>query len=237
MILGSIAAMPCPTSLELVSATRSREPASTDELGISQDKRTRSERLWRGTLTKKSPTKGQLAFVVQKHKATSLHYDFRLEIGGVMPSWSIPKGPSLDSGVRRLALPTSDHLMDYRRFEGVIAKGGYGAGPVMVWDEGTYNPELEVSKGVRKEVTKRKDAEEAARKSLQKGNLKFRLYGKKLKGSFALVRTDGFAGKDSWLLIKHRDEYSQAGYDAKNYDFSAATNRSLAQIASQESLG
>ena len=186
---------------------------------------------------RKSQTKGHLAFVVQKHKATSLHYDFRLEIGGVMPSWSVPKGPSLDSAVRRLALPTSDHLMDYRNFEGVIAKGGYGAGPVMVWDEGTYNPELEVSKGVREEVTARGRAGQVARASLEEGNLKFFLYGKKLKGSFALVRTKGFAGRDSWLLIKHRDKYSKEGYDANDYDFSAVTKRSFAQIASQESLG
>ena len=183
---------------------------------------------------KKSPTKGNLAFVVQKHKATSLHYDFRLEIGGVMPSWSIPKGPSLDSGVKRLALPTSDHLMDYRRFEGVIGKGGYGAGPVMIWDEGTYNPELEVSKGVREEITARGRGEQVARESIEEGNLKFVLYGKKLKGSFALVRTKGFAGRDSWLLIKHRDKYSKEGYDAKDYDYSAVTKRSLAQILSEE---
>jgi bifunctional non-homologous end joining protein LigD len=186
---------------------------------------------------KKGATKGHLAFVVQKHKATSLHYDFRLEIGGVMPSWSIPKGPSLDSAVKRLALPTSDHLMDYRNFEGVIARGGYGAGPVMVWDEGTYNPELEVSKGVREEVTTRGRGEQVASASLEEGNLKFFLYGKKLKGSFALVRTKGFAGRDSWLLIKHRDKYSKEGYDANDYDYSAVTKRSLAQIASQESLG
>jgi bifunctional non-homologous end joining protein LigD len=127
--------------------------------------------------------------------------------------------------------------MDYRRFEGVIPKGGYGAGPVMIWDEGTYNPELEVSKGVREEIKARGRAEQVAHASLEVGNLKFVLYGKKLQGSFALVRTKGFAGKDSWLLIKHRDEYSRAGYDAKDYDFSAATKRSLAQIASQESLG
>lgn len=179
---------------------------------------------------------GQLAFVVQKHKATSLHYDFRLEIGGVMPSWSVPKGPSLDSGVRRLAMPTSDHLMEYRHFEGVL-KGDYGAGPVMIWDEGTYNPEVEVSKGVRREVGERKEAEVVAKRSLEEGNLKFRLYGKKLKGSFALVRTNGWGGKESWLMIKHRDEYSRPGYDANDYDFSAVSRKTLSQIAGQEELG
>jgi bifunctional non-homologous end joining protein LigD len=186
---------------------------------------------------KKDPKNQQLVFVVQKHKATSLHYDFRLEIGGVMPSWSIPRGPSLESGVRRLALPTTDHPLDYRHFEGVIPSGGYGAGPVMIWDEGTYNPEIEVSKGVREEVTDRKEAEEVARKSLQDGNLKFHLYGKKLRGSFALVRTAGFGGKESWLLIKHRDEFSKKGYDANDYDFSAVSNRSIAQIVAQQESG
>ncbi len=184
---------------------------------------------------KKTSKGGQLAFVVQKHRATSLHYDFRLEIGGVMPSWSVPKGPSLDSGVRRLAMPTSDHLMEYRHFEGVL-KGEYGAGPVMIWDEGTYDPEVEVSKGVRREVVNKEEAEMVARKSLEEGNLKFRLYGKKLHGSFALVRTAGFGGKESWLLIKHRDEYSQPGYDANDYDFSAVSKKTLAQIAGQDEL-
>jgi bifunctional non-homologous end joining protein LigD len=186
----------------------------------------------------KKASKGRLAFVVQKHEATSLHYDLRLEIGGVMSSWSVPKGPTLDSGVKRLALPTTDHLMGYRHFEGVIPKGSYGAGPVMIWDEGTYNPEVEEAKGVRREVVASKaEAESAARKSLEEGNLKFRLYGKKLSGSFALVRTNGFAGKNTWLLIKHRDESSQPGYEAKDYDFSAVSNKSIAQIASQEELG
>jgi len=178
----------------------------------------------------------ELVFVVQKHKATSLHYDFRLEIGEVMPSWSIPKGPSLDSSVKRLALPTGDHLLEYRHFEGVI-KGKNGAGPVMIWDEGTYRPEVEVSKGVRKEIVKRGEAERVARESLQEGNLKFHLYGKKLRGSFALVRTKGFGGRESWLLIKHRDEYSKERYDANDHDFSAVSGRSLAQIASQVESG
>ena len=183
----------------------------------------------------KAPKGGRLAFVVQKHKATSLHYDLRLEMGGVMPSWSVPKGPSLDSGVKRLAMPTSDHPMEYRHFEGVL-KGEYGAGPVMIWDEGTYNPEVEVSKGVRREVVDKEEAERVAKKSLEEGNLKFRLYGKKLKGSFALVRTRGFGGKESWLLTKHRDEHSQPGYDASDYDFSAVSDLTLAQIASQGSM-
>jgi bifunctional non-homologous end joining protein LigD len=182
---------------------------------------------------RKSTKKGKLFFVVHKHKATSLHYDFRLEINGVMSSWSIPRGPSLDSAVKRLALPTSDHDMDYRHFEGVLPPG-YGAGPVMVWDEGTYNPEVEISKGVRAEVTDKMEAEKVASKSLKEGNLKFRLYGKKLEGSFALVRTAGFGGKESWLLIKHRDEYSKPGYDAKDYDFSAVSKRSIAQIAAEK---
>jgi bifunctional non-homologous end joining protein LigD len=175
--------------------------------------------------------KGTLAYVVQKHRATSLHYDFRLEVGGVMPSWSVPKGPTLDSSVRRLALPTSDHLMEYRHFEGVIPAGSYGAGPVMIWDEGTYNPELEVSKGVRVEIKAGPEGQRVASASLKEGNLKFRLYGKKLKGSFALVRTGMLGPKESWLLIKHRDAYSVPGYDANDYDFSAVSGLSMAEIA------
>ena len=173
----------------------------------------------------------QLVFVVHKHKATSLHYDFRLEIGGVMPSWAIPKGPTLDSSVKRLAMPTTDHNMEYRTFEGVISEGEYGAGPVMIWDEGTYNPEREIAKGVREEIKDRELGEKEMQKGLKEGSLKFRLYGKKLQGSFALVRTKGFGGnKESWLLIKHRDDYSEKGYDANDYDFSATTNRTMAEI-------
>jgi bifunctional non-homologous end joining protein LigD len=180
--------------------------------------------------------KSKLVFVVQKHKATSLHYDFRLEIGGMMPSWAVPKGPTLDNTVRRLAMPTEDHALEYRKFEGIIPDEQYGAGPVMIWDEGTYNAEVEIAKGERSEITDPARGEEVMRKGLRDGNLKFRLYGKKLQGSFALVRTQGLAGnkgKDSWLLIKHKDQYCVKGYDAKDYDFSATTNRTLAEIANE----
>jgi bifunctional non-homologous end joining protein LigD len=157
----------------------------------------------------------KLVFVVQKHKATTLHYDFRLEIGGVMPSWAIPKGPTLDSSLRRLAVFTSDHPLSYRRFEGVIS-------------------EVEQNKGKWEEIAERSAAEEVMRKGLQEGRLLFRLYGTKLQGSFALIRVRGFGGKESWLLIKHHDEYTKMGYDANAYDFSAISNRSLAEIAANE---
>lgn len=171
-------------------------------------------------------------YVVQKHRATSLHYDFRLEIGGVMPSWSIPKGPTLDPTLRRLAMPTGPHDLGYRKFEGIIEKGSYGAGTVMIWDEGTYSPETEVSKGIRELVKGREEAEETAEAGLRDGSLKFTLYGKKLHGSFALVRTRGLGGaREAWLLIKHKDEYCVPGYDANDYDLSAASNRSIKQIA------
>ena len=174
---------------------------------------------------------GFLAYVVHKHKATTLHYDFRLEIGGAMPSWSIPKGPSLDPSVKRLAIPTEIHDLEYRKFEGVIGEGSYGAGTVMIWDEGSYTPETEVRRGALELVSDREEAEEVAKMGLRDGNLKFTLYGKKLRGSFALIRTRGLGGaREAWLLIKHRDEYCVAGYDANDYDFSAVTNRSLHQI-------
>lgn len=168
-----------------------------------------------------------LAFVVHKHKATSLHYDFRLEIGGVMPSWSVPKGPTLDNKLKRLAMPTDDHDLEYRNFEGVIS-----GGPVMIWDEGYYWPEVEPSKGVRREINSIDEAREVAAKSLLEGNLKFMLYGSKLRGSFALVRTRGIRGKESWLLIKHRDGHCVDGYDANMFDFSARSGLSLDAIYS-----
>ena len=180
------------------------------------------------------PREGFLAYVVQKHMATTLHYDFRLEIGGVMPSWSIPKGPTLDPGVKRLAMPTGPHDLEYRHFEGVIQKGSYGAGTVMIWDEGGYTPEVELRKGLRRMVVDSVEAGEVAREGFRDGNLKFTLHGKRLRGSFALVRTRGLgANKEAWLLIKHRDQYCQVGYDANDYDLSAVSNRSLAQVSEE----
>jgi len=181
--------------------------------------------------------KGLFAFVVQKHKATALHYDFRLEIDGVMPSWSVPKGPTLDPGVRRLAMPTGPHDLEYRHFEGIIPKGSYGAGTVMVWDQGRYTPEVEMARGVREQVTQKSKAGETARTGLRDGSLKFTLHGKKLLGSFALVRTRGLAGsKEAWLLIKHKDKYCKPGYNANDYDYSAASNRSMAEISGEADL-
>jgi bifunctional non-homologous end joining protein LigD len=173
----------------------------------------------------------RLLFVVQKHRASRLHYDFRLEVGGVMPSWSIPKGPSLSTGDKRLAMQTTDHPLEYRTFEGVIPEGGYGAGPVMIWDTGYYVPEVQGPDGKWRKTRSREEAEEVAASGLRAGDLKFTLYGKKLRGSFALIRTKGFGGKPAWLLIKHRDRFAVEKYDANDLDYSAVSRRSMDQIA------
>ncbi len=173
----------------------------------------------------------QLVFVIHKHAATRLHYDFRLQIGSVMPSWAIPKGPTLDPTMKRLAMQTTDHDMEYRHFEGMIPEGSYGAGTVMIWDEGTYIPEIEFSKGIRKSVENTEEGQKVMQEGLQKGELKFFLYGKKLKGSFALVKTRGFGPKNSWLLIKHGDEFVKEGYDANAFDSSAVSKRSMTEIS------
>lgn len=171
----------------------------------------------------------KLVFVVQKHKATALHYDFRLEYCGVMASWAIPKGPTLDLAVRRLAMQTEDHPLDYRHFEGEIPQGEYGGGEVIIWDEGTYVPEKEVSKGERIQIKDKKEGERIIEQGLEKGEIKFYLEGKRLKGSFALVKTKGFppGKKDAWLLIKHRDEFAKVGFDAKDYVKSIVSDKEL----------
>jgi len=158
-----------------------------------------------------------LIFVVQKHRATQLHYDFRLEWDGVLLSWAVPKGPSIDPAVKRLAMQVEDHPVDYAGFEGVIPADEYGGGTVMVWDHGTWKPEVA-------------NVDEA----LRKGDLKFSLDGKKLHGSWAMVRTRGFGSSrsnTSWLLIKHRDAYAAERDITEEEPKSVVTGRLLADIA------
>ena len=137
-------------------------------------------------------------FVVQKHDASHLHYDFRLEIGGTLKSWAVPKEPSLDPTVKRLAIQVEDHPVSYINFKGLIPKGNYGAGTVEIWDKGHYIPVDEDGQAI---------SEKTALSALKKGQLKFELKGKVLKGGFALVRLKNEDGK-SWLLIKHRDKHA-----------------------------
>jgi bifunctional non-homologous end joining protein LigD len=157
-----------------------------------------------------------LLYVIQKHRASQLHYDFRLEWRGVLLSWAVPKGPSLDPSVKRLATKVEDHPVEYGGFEGVIPEGEYGGGTVMVWDRGTWIPEVP-------------DVDAA----LRKGELKFTVHGKKLKGSWVLVRTKGYGGsrKESWLLIKHRDRYASTEDVLEEKSRSVLSNRLLAEIA------
>ncbi|TSD64725.1 DNA ligase D [Inquilinus sp. KBS0705] len=147
----------------------------------------------------KSADKDKLMFVIQKHDASRLHYDFRLEMEGVLKSWAVPKGPSTDPKVKRLAMMVEDHPMDYRQFEGIIPQGEYGGGTVIVWDEGTYEP-IEEIKG-------KKAQEKHLLQQLKSGSLKIKLHGEKLEGEFALVKTHGM-GENGWLLIKHKDDYA-----------------------------
>jgi bifunctional non-homologous end joining protein LigD len=149
----------------------------------------------------KSKDSQHLIFVVQKHDASRLHYDFRLEMDGVLKSWAVPKGPSLDPKVKRLAMMVEDHPFDYLNFEGIIPRGEYGGGTVIVWDEGTYEP-IEEIKG-------KKAQERHLLKQLASGSLKIKLHGEKLNGEFALVKTHGM-GENGWLMIKHKDELASS---------------------------
>ncbi|WP_029295489.1 DNA polymerase ligase N-terminal domain-containing protein [Chryseobacterium hispalense] len=153
--------------------------------------------------TKKSEDK--LIFVIQRHAASRLHYDFRLEMDGVLKSWAVPKGPSLDPKDKRLAMMVEDHPYDYKDFEGNIPEGNYGAGQVEIWDNGTYEPLDNNSK---------LSDEKELLKELHAGSLKFILHGKKLKGEFALVKMKN-TEENSWLLIKHKDDFAESDYDAE----------------------
>jgi bifunctional non-homologous end joining protein LigD len=173
----------------------------------------------RGKLAPAGRSSTPLAFVVQKHRATALHYDFRLEWEGVMLSWAVPRGPSYDPSVKRLAMRVEDHPMEYNEFEGIIPVGEYGGGTVMIWDRGTWTPQsLDV------------DA------ALTKGELKFSLEGSKLRGSWLLVRTRPQHGesKSAWLLLKHRDEWANKEDIAELAPRSVVSDRLLIEIARDE---
>lgn len=164
----------------------------------------------------------QLQFVIQKHDASRLHYDFRLELKGVLKSWAVPKGPSMNPAEKRLAMLVEDHPFDYKNFEGIIPKGNYGAGTVIIWDEGTYGP--------IEDVGEKNSQEKHLLKAFKNGSIKIRMHGKKLKGEFALVRTRGLSD-NSWLLIKHRDKFASEK-DILEKDKSVISGKTIERVAS-----
>ncbi len=162
--------------------------------------------------------KGKPRFVIQRHKATRLHYDLRLEMEGVLKSWAVPKGPSMNPNDKRLAIQTEDHPIKYLTFHGTIPKGNYGAGEMVIWDEGTYESSLE------------KD-DLSLPQQLEKGNLKIRFFGAKVKGDFALVRTNRGKEQNQWLLIKKEDEFStDLHYDAENFNDKTSEEKEVKQL-------
>jgi len=171
---------------------------------------------------KRVPAKMKDYFVIQKHDATNLHYDLRLQVGGVLVSWAVPKGPSTNPKVKHLAIRVEDHPLAYGDFEGTIPKGNYGGGTVMVWDKGTYK-NLRADKPVGAA-----DME----KSLRQGVVEIEFFGKKLKGGYNLIKTKGFGGKNAWLLLKAKDEFAHAQHEpTKDKPDSAKTGKTLEQIA------
>jgi len=165
--------------------------------------------------SKKAPKFAGSYFCVQRHDATRLHYDFRLEIDGVLKSWAVPKGPSLDPGVKHLAAHVEDHPIEYGDFEGNIPAGNYGAGSVMLWDRGTFELLDDI----------------AGDAQIARGDLKFRLHGEKLNGDFALVHMKGRGKGNEWLIIKKRDEFAAPGWDIENLAYSALSGRTQEEIA------
>ena len=171
------------------------------------------------------PKSGKLTFVIQKHLASHLHYDLRLELYGVLKSWAVPKGPSLNPTDKRLAMMVEDHPYDYRTFEGNIPKGEYGAGPVMVWDEGTYEVD---------NANTKKEAEKIVAEALHKGHLELTFHGQKLHGKFVLVKTQLYAKQqNAWLLIKMKDEFASKK-DITLFDRSVKSNRSMEEIQEEK---
>jgi len=184
-----------------------------------------------GEVTPAAARPGRLRFVIQKHAARQLHFDLRLELDGVMKSWAVPKGPSLDPSVKRLAMQVEDHPIDYNTFEGTIPQGEYGGGTVMLWDRGTYSADT---------ATSPDEEEDAIREGLRRGDLKITFNGERLHGSFAFIRMkfarDGSSSsKPQWLLIKHRDEFASKEDVVVANMISVDTNRTMTEIASGKS--
>ncbi|MEQ9037866.1 MAG: DNA polymerase ligase N-terminal domain-containing protein [Silicimonas sp.] len=170
----------------------------------------------------RSPGDGT-AFVIQKHDASTLHYDFRLEVDGVLASWAVPKGPSTDPREKRLAIRTEDHPLDYADFEGVIPKGEYGAGTVLIWDRGRYE-----------NITEKDDGLRPMAQALKEGHVLVRLDGRKLSGGYALQRIDD--DKDQWLLIKMDDNDADARRNPTSTEpCSVASGRRIEEITAEES--
>ncbi len=180
--------------------TKKKRGASSAPLTEYRQKRDFDKTAEPAGKTVASRSKRALHFVVQKHAASHLHFDFRLELDGVMKSWAVPKGPSYDPSVKRLAMEVEDHPIEYNTFEGTIPKGQYGGGTVMLWDRGTYEPEGG-------------GGEDALRDGYERGDLKFVMHGKRLRGGWVLVRMRREGGRAQWLLIKHRDETADENYD------------------------
>ena len=170
--------------------------------------------------TRRTSRGATLHFVIQKHAASHLHFDLRLELDGVMKSWAVPKGPSYDPTVRRLAMEVEDHPIEYNKFEGTIPKGEYGGGTVMIWDRGVYEPESG-------------DGEKALREGYARGDLKFIMHGTRMLGGWVLVRTRRDPrGRAQWLLIKHRDAFAKEGFDiVADANTSIVTGRTMDEIA------
>ena len=165
---------------------------------------------------------GRGRFVIQKHDATSLHYDVRLEADGVLKSWAVPKGPSTDPRDKRLAMPTEDHPLEYARFEGVIPEGEYGAGPVIVWDAGTY-----------RNLTERNGKEVPVARAIRDGHISVWLEGKKLAGGYALTRVGG-GKRPRWIMVKEKDERADARRNpVKTQPESVRSGRTIEEVAAR----
>ncbi len=196
------------------------DPSLEEYIGKRDFTRTPEPRGHRG-----GRSRGPISFVVQKHAAGRLHYDLRLELDGVLKSWTIPRGPSLDPGQKRLAIQVEDHPLDYAGFEGVIPPDEYGAGEVIVWDNGTYSPENEGTLFFQD----RGEAQEKARAGLARGRLSLFLWGKKLVGGWDLVRTGGH--DRWWLFVKKDDEFADPGQDVLEQDHSVLSGLSVEDLA------